>query len=115
MKDTQGKGLKILTPKQMLRRLPITIVQVKAGNTSKNLLNEIRQIIYSLHRAKEITKKLYNNIKMNTIFMNSKNSKTFDPHRILRSLTDKIDLRGKDKYIALSNISIYYTWKNIKK
>ena len=52
---------------------------------------------------------------MNTIFMNSKNSKTSDPHRLLLNLTDKIDLRRKDKYIALSNLSIYYTWKNVKK
>ena len=50
---------------------------------------------------------------MNTIFMNSKNSKTSDPHRLLINI-DKIDLRRKDKYIALSNLSIYYTWKNIK-
>ena len=51
---------------------------------------------------------------MNTIFMNSENSQTFDPHRLLLNLTDKIDLRKKDKYIALSNLSIYYTWENIK-
>ena len=42
----------------MLQRLRIALAQVKAGNTSKNLLNEIRQIIYSLHREKEITKKV---------------------------------------------------------
>ena len=48
--------LKILYHKNMLQRLPIALAQVKAGNTSENLLNEIRQIIYSLHRAKEITK-----------------------------------------------------------
>ena len=66
IKSTQGRGLKILTPKQMLQRLPIALAQVKAGNTSENLLNEIRQIIYSLYRAKEITKKVYNNI-MNSI------------------------------------------------
>ena len=47
--------------------------------------------------------------------MNSKNSKTSDTHRLLLNLTDKIDLKRKDKYIALSNLSIYYTWKNIKK
>ena len=47
--------------------------------------------------------------------MNSNNSKTSDPHRLLLNLTDKIDLRRKDKYIALSNLSIYYTQKNIKK
>ena len=52
---------------------------------------------------------------MNTIFMNSKNSKTSDPHRLLLNFTDKKDLRRKDKYIALSNLSIYDTWKNIKK
>ena len=52
---------------------------------------------------------------MNTIVMNSKNSKISDPHRLLPNLIDKIDLRRKDKYIALSNLSIYYTWKNTKK
>ena len=46
--------------------------------------------------------------------MNSENSQTFDPHRLLLNLTDKIDLKNKDKYITLSNLSIYYTWKNIK-
>ena len=51
---------------------------------------------------------------MNTIFMNSKNSKTTGLHRLILNLTDKIDLKRKDKYIALSNLSIYYTWKNIK-
>ena len=50
----------------MLQRFPIAHAQVKAGNTSENLLNEIRQIVYSLYRAKEITKKVYNNI-MNSI------------------------------------------------
>ena len=60
--NTCGKGLKILTPKQMLQRLPIALAQVKAGNNSENLLNEIRQIIYSLYQAKEITKKVYNNL-----------------------------------------------------
>ena len=57
-----GTGLKILNPKQMLQRLPIALVQVKAGNNSENLLNEIRQIVYSLYQSKEITKKVYNNI-----------------------------------------------------
>ena len=46
----------------MLQRLPIALAQIKAGNTSENLLNEVRQIIYSLYRTKEITKKVYNNI-----------------------------------------------------
>ena len=60
--ETKGKGLKILTLKQMLQRLPIALAQVKAGNNSENLLNEIRQIIYSLYQSKEITKKVYNNL-----------------------------------------------------
>ena len=55
---------------------------------------------------------------MDTIFMNSRNSrnsKISDPHRLVHNLSDKINLRRKDKYVALSNVSIYYTWKNIKK
>ena len=46
----------------MLQRLPIALAQVKAGNTSEKLLNEVRQIIYSFYREKEVTKKVYNNI-----------------------------------------------------
>ena len=53
----QGEGLKILTPNQMLKRLSIALAQIKAGNNSESLLNEIRQIVYSLYRSKEITKK----------------------------------------------------------
>ena len=52
---------------------------------------------------------------MNTAFMNSGNSKTSDPRRLLINLLDKIDLKRKNKYIALSNLSIYYAWKNINK
>ena len=59
---TKGTGLKILTPKQMLQRLAIALAQVKAGNNSKSLLNEISQIVYSLYQSKQITKKVYNNI-----------------------------------------------------
>ena len=107
----------------MLQRLPIAFAQVKAGNTYENLLNEIRLIIYSLYWAKEINKKVYSNImnsiklwnKVDTIFMNSGNSKTSDPQRLLPNLTDKINLKRSDKYVALSNFRIYYTWKNIKK
>ena len=58
----EGKGLKILTSNQMLKRLPIALAQIKASNNSESLLNEIRQIVYSLYRSKEITKKVYNNI-----------------------------------------------------
>ena len=52
---------------------------------------------------------------MNTIFIDSENSKIADLQRLLLNLTDKIDLRRKDKYITLSNLRIYYTWKNINK
>ena len=60
--ETKRTRLKILTSKQMLQRLPIALAQVKAGNNSKNLLNEIRKIVCSLYGSKEITKKLCNNI-----------------------------------------------------
>ena len=59
---TKEEGLKILTPKQMLQRLPIALAQVKACNNSENLLNKIRQILYSLYQSKEVTKKVYNNL-----------------------------------------------------
>ena len=51
---------------------------------------------------------------MDTKFMNSENSKTSDPHRLLLNLSDKINLKRNDKYVGLSNLSIYYSWKNIK-
>ena len=78
--ETEGKGLKILTPKQMLQRLPIALVLVK----------------------------------VDTIFMNSENSKTPKPLVLVLKLTNKLDLRIGKKVIALSNLIIYYTWKNIK-
>ena len=59
---TEGSGLKILKPKQMLQRLPTALAQVKVGNNSEGLLNEIRQIVYFLYQSKQITKKVYNNI-----------------------------------------------------
>ena len=59
---TTGTGLKILTPKQVLQRLPIGLAQVKVDNNSESLLNEIKQIVYSLYQSKQITKKVYNNI-----------------------------------------------------
>ena len=59
---TKRTGLKIFTPKQMLQRLPIALAQVKAGNNSENLLNEIKKNFYSLYQSKEITKKVYNNL-----------------------------------------------------
>ena len=58
----EGTEFKILTAKQMLQRLPISLAQIKAGNNSQSLLNEIRQIVYYLSQSKEITKKVYNNM-----------------------------------------------------
>ena len=58
----KGTALKMLTPNRMLKILPIALAQIKAGNNSESLLNEIRQIAYSLYLSKEITKKVYNNI-----------------------------------------------------
>ena len=58
----EGKGLKILTPDQMLSRLPITLAQLNAGNNSEKLKNEIRQLLYSLYRSKKLTKQLYTSL-----------------------------------------------------
>ena len=60
--NKEGKGLKILTNKQMLNRLPIFLAQMQAGNNSKKLKNELRQILYSLYRSKALTKTVYNNL-----------------------------------------------------
>ena len=60
--NKKGKGLKILTNKQMLNHLPILLAQIQAGNNSNNLKNEIRQILYLLYRSKVLTKTVYNNL-----------------------------------------------------
>ena len=60
--DQQRQGLKILTPNQMLSRLPISLAQLKAGNNSEKLKNETRQILYSLYRSKELTKNVYKSL-----------------------------------------------------
>ena len=60
--DQSGQGLKILTPNQMLSRLPISLAQLKAGNNSEKLKNEIRQLLYSLYRSKKLTKQLYKSL-----------------------------------------------------
>ena len=90
--NPNNSKFKILSPKQMLQRLPIALAQVNAGNNSESLLNEIRQIVYSLCQSKQITKKVYSNIiksiqwnctqifiKMDTIFINSENGKASNP------------------------------------
>ena len=60
--NQEGKGLKILTSNQMLSRLPITLAQLKVGNNSEKIKNEIRQLLYSLYRSKNMTKQVYNNL-----------------------------------------------------
>ena len=80
----------------MIQRLPIALAQVKAGNNSKSLLNEIRQIVY----LKKLLKKY---------IITQLNSRTSKPHVLILKLTDKLDIRRDEKSIALSNLSIYYT------
>ena len=65
-REHEEKGLKILTPQQMLRRLPISFAQLKAGNNSQKLKNEITKLLYLLYRSKKLSKKIYNSL-MNTI------------------------------------------------
>ena len=60
--EQHGLGLKILTPSQMFSRLPITLAQLKTGNNSEKLKNEVRQLLYSLRRSKKLTKQLYKSL-----------------------------------------------------
>ena len=60
--DQQGSGLKILTPDQMLSRLPITLAQLKARHNSEKFKNEIRELLYSFYRSKKLTKQLYKSL-----------------------------------------------------
>ena len=60
--NQSGQGLKILTPSQMLSRLPISLAQLNAGNNSEELKNKIRQLLYSLYRSKKLTKQLYKSL-----------------------------------------------------
>ena len=123
-KQHKGKGIKILSPKQMLQSLTIAFSQVKPGNTYENTSNKrntSNHVFFVLR--KKITTNVYNNTmnsiklknRMETRFMNSGNSKTSDHHRLLLNLSDRINLNRSDIYAALLNLTIYYTWKNIKK
>ena len=62
IKTAQGKGMKILPQKQLLQRLLLLLAQIQAGNTSENLLNENRQIVYTLYSAKQISNKVCNDL-----------------------------------------------------
>ena len=99
--NQEGKGLKLLTLEQMLSRLPITLAQLKAGNTLENLKHEIKQLLYFLDRSKYY-------LKMETIFMNTENSKTNKSHIFRLTLADKLNLKDPNKNVALANLSIYY-------
>ena len=61
-RNQPGQGLKILTPDQMLSRLPINLAQLKAGNNSQKYINEIRQLLYPLYRSRKLAKTIYNNL-----------------------------------------------------
>ena len=99
--NQEGKGPKLLTLEQMLSRLPITLAQLKAGNTLENLKHEIKQLLYFLDRSKYY-------LKMETIFMNTENSKTNKSHIFRLTLADKLNLKDPNKNVALVNLSIYY-------
>ena len=104
----------------MLQRLPIALSQVKAGHTSENSEDKLHILCID---QKNLLKKVYNNImnsiklwnRVDTVFINSENSETSDPNRLLINLSDKINLKRSNKTFALSNLGIYCTWKNIKK
>ena len=99
--NQEGKGLKLLTLEQMLSRLPITLAQLKAGNTLENLKHEIKKLLYFLDCSKYY-------LKMETIFMNTENSKTNKSHIFRLTLADKLNLKDPNKNVALANLSIYY-------
>ena len=105
----------------MLSRLPITLAQLKAGNNSEKLKNEIRQLLYSLFLCTDQKNLQINSIKvwltllkMETIFMNTENIKTNEPHRFKLDLTNKLNLKNSNKNMTLANFNIYCTCKNIK-
>ena len=113
-KNQLGQGLKILTLNQILSRLPIYWDQLKVGNNSEKLINEIRQILHSLYRSKNLLKQsiiIFDqyHLKMEAILINTENSKTNKPHRFRLSLADKLTLKDRKKNMTLVNLSIYYT------
>ena len=65
-RNQKGQGLKILTPQQVLSRVPISLTQLKAGNNSQKLKNEIRKLLYSFYRSKKLSKTIYKHL-MNII------------------------------------------------
>ena len=94
----------------MLSRLPILLGQLKAGNNLKDLKNEIRQLFYFLYRS--------NKAKQNELYakiiMNTESSKKNESKKNIYQFSDKLNLKSPNKDMALANLSLYYTWKNIK-
>ena len=108
-REHEGKGYKILTPKQVLSRLPISLAQLKVGNNSEKLQNEIRKLLYSLYRSKKLSKTIYNNLMntMETIFMNTLYSKIDEFNKFMYQFTDKLNLKNPNKSMELANSIIY--------
>ena len=84
------------------------LIDLRARNFVHAKISLRARFVHARHRGRNLS-------SPDTIFMNSENSKTSKPHVLILNLTDKTDLRKGEKAIALSNLSIYYTWKNIKK
>ena len=99
--NQERHGLKILTPQQIISRLPISLAQLKAGNNSQKLKNKIRQLLYSLYRSKKLSKTIYNNLE--TVFMNTLNSKTNESNKFIYQFTDKLNLKNPNKNMVLTN------------
>ena len=93
--------------------LGIAFTQLKVGNTYEHLLNEIRKIPHFLYKLKEVIKKVYSNVmasiklqnRMDTILMNSENSKKSNPYRLLINLSDKINLKRSDKHATYQTLA----------
>ena len=86
----------------MVSRLPITFAQLKAKINSEKLKNKIRELLYSLHRSKKVTKTVYNSL--------IQQFNTNEPHRFRLTLVGKLNLKDPNKNIALASLSTYYTW-----
>ena len=114
-RNQRWQGLKVLTPNQMLSRLPITLAQLKPKNISEKLTSRIRQRLYFLYHSKKLTKTIYNNL-INSIgkwkqFMNTENSKTNEPHRFRLRLADKFNLKYSNENMAIKSAYNNNTFK----
>ena len=114
-RNQRWQGLIVLTPNQMLSRLPITLAQLKPKNISEKLGSKIRQRWYFLYHSKKLTKTIYNNL-INTIgkwkqFMNTENSKTNEPHRFRLRLADKFNLKYSNENMAIKSAYNNNTFK----